>query len=143
MQLELPQALPPVYADAKRLSQIMVNLISNASKYTPEGGHITVSARHITDGTSPVLHVVVKDNGIGITPEDQANVFRQFFRANDIHVSKVRGTGLGLNITKKLVELQGGEINFNSKYGQGSTFFFTIPVNVQETAVKTKAVPAD
>ncbi len=141
LNLELPQELPPVYADAKRLSQIMVNLISNASKYTPEGGHITVSARHITNEASPMLHVSVKDNGIGIKSEDQSKVFRQFFRANDIQVSKLRGTGLGLNITKKLVELQGGDIHFNSEYGQGSTFFFTIPVNVQETAVT--AVPAD
>ncbi|MAU00540.1 MAG: hypothetical protein CL608_25635 [Anaerolineaceae bacterium] len=143
MKLELPKTLPPVYADAKRLNQIMVNLISNASKYSLEGGQITVSARLATDSASPMLQVAVKDNGIGITPENQAKLFQQFFRANDIHVSKVRGTGLGLNITKKLVELQSGEINFNSKYGQGSTFFFTIPVSVPETAVHTQAVPAD
>jgi signal transduction histidine kinase len=135
MQLELSQELPPVYADAKRLSQILVNLISNASKYTPEGGQIIVSARQLTDGASPMLHVAVKDNGIGIAPENQAKVFRQFFRANDSQISKVGGTGLGLNITRKLVELQGGEINFHSEYGKGSVFSFTIPVNVQETAV--------
>jgi signal transduction histidine kinase len=79
--------------------------------------------------------VAVKDNGIGIAPENQAKVFRQFFRANDSQISKVGGTGLGLNITRKLVELQGGEINFHSEYGKGSVFSFTIPVNVQETAV--------
>jgi signal transduction histidine kinase/AmiR/NasT family two-component response regulator len=141
MQLDLPQKLPLVQADAKRLSQIMVNLISNACKYTPDAGQIDISARHITNGASPMLYVAVKDNGIGITPENQAHVFRQFFRADDTQVKNVRGTGLGLNITKKLVELQGGEIGFNSEYTQGSTFFFTIPVNELETAVLAGAAP--
>lgn len=128
IQLELPPNLPLVHVDAKRLSQIMVNLISNASKYSLEDEQIIISARCIEDGASPMLYVAVKDTGIGIKPENQAKVFQQFFRADDVHVSQEHGTGLGLNIAKKLVELQGGEIDVHSKYGQGSTFFFTIPV---------------
>ncbi len=127
IHLNLSEALPPVYADAKRLSQIMVNLISNACKYTPERGQINVSVQLVDNGV-PMLHVAVKDTGIGISPGDQAKVFQQFFRADDRRVRQVRGTGLGLNITKKLVELQGGKISFISAYGEGSTFFFTIPV---------------
>lgn len=128
LQLNLAPDLPPVRADVKRLGQILVNLISNACKYTPEAGEIIVSAQCIMEEASPMLYVTVKDNGIGITPENQAKIFRQFFRADDVHVNKVRGTGLGLNITKKLVELQGGEIGFDSEYARGSIFFFTIPV---------------
>ena len=141
LTLNIPGKLPLVRADAKRLSQIMTNLISNACKYTLESGHITVSAQHIADEASPMLYVAVKDTGIGIAPENQAKIFSQFFRADDIHVNNVRGTGLGLNITKKLVELQGGEIGFTSEYNQGSTFFFTIPVVEEETAVLAHAQP--
>jgi signal transduction histidine kinase len=81
------------------------------------------------------VQIAIKDNGIGILPGDQGKVFSQFFRADDELVTAVRGTGLGLNITKKLVELQGGEIRFISEHRQGSTFFFTLPIVAQETAV--------
>lgn len=138
--LDIPQKLPLVRADARHLNQIVANLISNASKYTLESGQISIAARRVSDGKAPMLYVAIKDNGIGIKPENQAKIFKQFFRANDLQVNKERGTGLGLNITKKLVELQGGEIGFNSEYAQGSTFFFTIPIIEQETAVKDSAV---
>ena len=135
LSLNLPETLPLVRADAKRLSQILTNLISNACKYTLESGTIQVSARRVTNGSAAILYVAVKDSGIGIAPEDQEKIFSQFFRADDENVTNVRGTGLGLNITKKLVELQGGKIDFTSVYGKGSTFFFTIPISEQETAV--------
>ncbi len=128
IQLKLPSNLPLVQADAERLCQIMVNLLSNASKYSLENGQIILSAQCIMDGGSPMLSVAIKDDGIGIKPENQTKVFQQFFRADDVYVNKVNGTGLGLNIARKLVELQGGEIGLTSKHGQGSTFFFTIPV---------------
>ena len=107
LTLNIPDRLPQVRADSKRLSQILTNLISNASKYTLESGHITVSARQISNGVSLMLYVSVKDTGIGIKPENQAKVFTQFFRADDIHVNSVRGTGLGLNITKKTCRITG------------------------------------
>ncbi|MCA9954008.1 MAG: response regulator [Anaerolineales bacterium] len=139
--LDLPEALPLVQADAKRLSQILTNLISNASKYTLENGRIHVSAQLVETDAGRQLQIAVKDSGIGIQPEDQGRIFSQFFRADDEKVANVRGTGLGLNITKKLVELQGGEIGFTSEYGHGSTFFFTLPVIEQETAVTARAQP--
>ena len=135
LSLNLPETLPLVRADAKRLSQILTNLISNACKYTLESGTIQVSARRVTNGSAAILYVAVKDSGIGIAPEDQEKIFSQFFRADDENVKNVSGTGLGLNINKKLVELQGGKIDFTSIYGKGSTFFFTIPISEQETAV--------
>lgn len=137
--LDLPEALPPVQADAKRLGQILTNLISNASKYTLEGGRIHVTARLVAAEAGHQLRIAVADTGIGIRPEDKAKVFSQFFRADDELVTAVRGTGLGLNITKKLVELQGGEIGFTSEHRHGSTFFFTLPVMEQETAVPALA----
>ena len=136
IRLDIPAKLPPVQADAKRLNQILANLISNACKYTLEAGHIAISAKITDNEATPQLSVTVTDNGIGISPESQAKIFQQFYRADDLYVNKVRGTGLGLNITKKLVELQGGEIGFTSNQGKGSTFYFTIPVIKQETAVK-------
>ncbi len=137
--VHVPETLPQVRADAKRLSQILTNLISNASKYTPESGRIQVSAQLVEGESGHQLQIALQDSGIGIRAADQARVFSQFFRADDELVTAVRGTGLGLNITKKLVELQGGEIGFISEHRQGSTFFFTLPIVAQETAVLTIA----
>ncbi|HSH03528.1 MAG TPA: GAF domain-containing sensor histidine kinase [Anaerolineae bacterium] len=133
LELALPENLPTVWADRTRLSQIMVNLLSNAYKYTPEGGTITI---HINDHqeTNPhtgelqeMVHIAVADTGLGITPEDQQKLFQKFFRASDEQARKSPGTGLGLNITKNLVELQGGDIWFESEYRQGTTFHITVP----------------
>ncbi len=135
LTVHVPAGLPQVRADTKRLSQILTNLISNASKYTPEGGRIQVAAQLVEGEVGAQMQITVEDNGIGIMAGDQGKVFSQFFRADDELVTAVRGTGLGLNITKKLVELQGGEICFTSEHRQGSTFFFTLPIVTQETAV--------
>lgn len=141
LTVEMAKTVPQVRADAKRLSQILTNLISNASKYTPENGRIHISAKVVATDSGHQLKIAVQDNGIGIMPIDQSRVFSQFFRADDELVAAVRGTGLGLNITKKLVELQGGEIGFTSEHRHGSTFFFTLPVIEQETAVSALAQP--
>jgi signal transduction histidine kinase len=137
LSVDLPETLPEVQADTKRLNQILTNLISNACKYTPQDGRISVSARLVAAEVGQQVQVAVQDNGIGIMAADHAKVFSQFFRADDELVTAVRGTGLGLNITKRLVELQGGEIGFTSEHRQGSTFFFTLPIIEQETAVLT------
>jgi signal transduction histidine kinase/CheY-like chemotaxis protein len=120
--------LPPVRGDRSRLVQIMANLLSNAHKYTPQGGSITVRAMCIKEGEEYFVHVAVEDTGIGIHPEDQPNVFTKFFRAQDEAAQQAPGTGLGLNITRDLVEMQGGRIGFESTYGQGTTFYLLIPV---------------
>ena len=133
LNLALPEQLPQVWADRTRLAQVLVNLISNANKYTPEGGHIEIAAEATTNQWDPagaprVVHVWVRDDGIGISLEDQQKIFQKFFRSEDSKAHEVPGTGLGLNITKSLVEMQGGRIWFESEYRRGTTFHFTVPV---------------
>jgi len=117
--------------------QILTNLVSNAHKYTPEGGGIIVRAQPWVDGqqaegNGAFVLCSVSDTGIGIKPEDQDRLFTKYFRADDPAVHSVAGTGLGLIITKSLVELHGGELWFESEWGKGTTFSFTIPVLEQE-----------
>ncbi len=132
LEIQLPEDLPPMWCDNTRLVQILTNLISNAHKYTPTEGQIKIQAEQIPnpwdeEDADQVIHVSVADDGIGIGPEDQKNVFQQFFRSEDNRVRETTGTGLGLSITKKLVEMQGGKLWFESELGQGTTFHFTIP----------------
>jgi signal transduction histidine kinase len=123
LRLDLGEALPAVWADADRVTQILTNLISNAHKYTLAEGSITVAARR-DDG---FVRVDVSDTGIGLSPEDQAQLFTRFFRAHDRSSQAAGGTGLGLVITRLLVELHGGRITVSSAPGQGSTFSFSLP----------------
>jgi signal transduction histidine kinase/CheY-like chemotaxis protein len=123
LSVKIPQDLPPVQADPTRLEQILINLISNAYKYTPTGGRIRVQASR-KDG---YVHCVVADTGIGISAEDQERLFTKFFRSENPDVRERQGTGLGLCIVKNLVELQGGQINVESELGKGTTFWFTVP----------------
>jgi len=125
--------LPRVWGDKNRISQILVNLVSNANKYTPKEGQIVVGAertRNVWDERGPqeVVHVWVKDTGIGIPPEDQKNIFQQYYRTESSK-DMAKGTGLGLNISKSFVEMQGGKIWFDSEVKQGTTFHFTIPIS--------------
>jgi signal transduction histidine kinase len=134
LEVEIASDLPLVRGDRSRLMQVLTNLVSNAHKYTPEGGDITVSARMWSDGQSGkgedgFVLCSVADTGIGMSAEDQERLFKtKYFRADNPAVRSVPGTGLGLVITKSLVELHGGEIWVESELGKGSTFSFTIPV---------------
>jgi signal transduction histidine kinase len=133
VQSELPEHLPPVWCDRTRLGQILINLVSNANKYTPEGGLLLIGAEASANhwdpaGAGRVVHVWLRDNGIGISSEDQQKMFQKFFRSEDPKAREVPGAGLGLNITRSLVEMQGGRIWFESQHRQGTTFHFTIPV---------------
>lgn len=136
LTINLPADLPPVWADRTRLVQVLVNLVSNAHKYTEPGGKITVGALRSKNewdeqGPAEVVHVWVQDTGLGIAPEDQPKIFQKFFRSEDPKAREVPGSGLGLNITRSLVEMQGGQIWFESEYRRGTTFHFTIPVAEQ------------
>lgn len=130
---QVPEGTPPMWGDRIRLLQIITNLVSNAFKYSQEAGQITVCAEAAMNqwdpGGSPrVIHILIRDTGIGISPEDQAKIFQKFFRSEDQEVRNAPGTGLGLNITKQLVEMQGGKIWFVSELRKGTEFHFTIPI---------------
>jgi signal transduction histidine kinase len=134
IKLELYEEDPNVWCDQTRLTQILANLVSNAIKYTPNDGTITISEKKVQNqwdpkGAPDVICVVVTDTGYGISLEDQKKIFQKFFRSEDQNVRDAPGTGLGLNITRHLVEMQGGRIWFESQVGKGTSFYFTIPVS--------------
>lgn len=122
LTVALAPELPPVLADRERILQVLANLVSNAIKFTPPGGAIEVRAR-LVEGAK--VCVFVKDSGPGIPAEDAPHLFERFWRASH---SPGRGTGLGLSIAWSLVAAHGGTLNVESHEGQGSTFFFTLPV---------------
>jgi len=111
-----------VNGDERKVKQVLLNLLSNALKFTPEGGTVAVRAHIAGD----FVEIAVSDTGVGISPEDQATVFEEF-RQVGAASKKSEGTGLGLAISRKFVELHGGAIRVDSEVGQGSTFTFTLP----------------
>jgi two-component system sensor histidine kinase ChiS len=123
LEENLPADLPLVEADRTKLRRILVNLLSNALKFTRKGGRVQVRAEHL-DGR---IRVSVVDTGVGIAPEDVARLFDKYEQARSRATRGEKGTGLGLYITKQLVELHGGEITVDSTPGYGSTFSFTLP----------------
>jgi PAS domain S-box-containing protein len=138
LTLDLAEALPAVVGDADRIRQILTNLLSNALKYTPAGGHITIAAREDAGD----VRVAVQDTGIGLAPEEQAQLFTPFFRARHDATQRVGGTGLGLAITRALVELHGGTITVTSVPGQGSTFSVTLPTPRRPEETAAGAAPS-
>ena len=122
--LQLPEQAPIALGDASRVKQILSNLLSNAHKYTPEDGHIDLSV----EAAGPVVRIAVTDSGIGLSIDEQAQLFTRFYRAHNALTETVGGTGLGLTICRSLVEMQGGEMQVSSEPGHGSTFRFTLPL---------------
>jgi signal transduction histidine kinase len=121
----VPDELPQVYADANRLHQVLINLLSNAVKFSPQGGTITVGAR--TEGQE--VAVWVADQGIGIASEEFPKIFERFFRIDNRDTRHIGGTGLGLTLVKEIIAAHGGRVWVESALGQGSTFFFALPVS--------------
>jgi signal transduction histidine kinase len=111
-----------INADSDRLMQVLVNLVINAINYTMEGGQVAISLR-CADG---VAIIAIKDTGIGIAPENLNRIFEPFFRASE---GTARGTGLGLNIAREIVQLHGGSLSVESQVGAGSTFSVALPLN--------------
>jgi signal transduction histidine kinase len=111
------------YADPLRIGQALDNLVSNAIKYSPGGGMVSISAQ----GTDEWIKLRVKDTGMGMSPEDSAKVFSRFFRSESAREAAITGAGLGLSITKTIVELHGGDISCESSPGEGTTFTLTLP----------------
>jgi PAS domain S-box-containing protein len=122
--VNLPAKLPWVKADCGRITQVLNNLITNAYKYTPAGGTISISAFPEVE----FLEVVVSDTGVGISREDQKKLFTRFFRVDNPATREASGTGLGLAIVKSIIEKLGGEIWTESQLGRGSAFHFTLPL---------------
>jgi signal transduction histidine kinase len=121
----IPPEVGTVWADERKIKQVVLNLMSNAVKFTPAGGHIELSARLADDN----VVVSVRDTGVGIAAADQARVFEEFAQARSATTRDQEGTGLGLTLTKKFVELHGGRIWVQSEVGTGSTFSFTLPAH--------------
>jgi len=126
---ELVVTPPPkslrVQGDRGRVRQILLNLLSNAIKFTPDGGRITLAAS--AENGDDEAEIAVTDTGIGIAAEDQAKLFKEFSQLDASASRKYEGTGLGLALSRRLVEMQGGEIGVESEVGKGSTFWFTLP----------------
>jgi PAS domain S-box-containing protein len=122
--VDLPETLPLVMADERRLRQVLDNLINNAIKYSPNGGKIVIGAR---SGDDHVL-VFVQDEGVGIPEEDQEAIFESFYRVDSSLKRSTQGAGLGLYLVRAIVEAMGGEIRVESEPGKGSSFIFTLPV---------------
>jgi signal transduction histidine kinase len=117
-----------IVADERKVKQILLNLLSNAVKFTPEGGRIGLTATAAED----VVTIAASDTGIGIAPEDQGTIFEEFRQVGRDDARNQEGTGLGLTLAKKFVELHGGRIWVESHLGQGSTFTFTLPVGPED-----------
>jgi len=131
IRLDIAPGLPPITADLRRVTQVVLNLVSNAVKYTYPGAHVHLRAFMNPAG---LLQVDVEDDGVGLSPEQQQHLFRRFYRADNPLRDEVGGTGLGLSIAKSFVELHGGEIWVQSELGKGSTFSFMLPLSQPEMA---------
>jgi len=120
LELTVDSAVTTIVADRRKVKQIVLNLVANAVKFTPDGGRVNVTAHQVDDA----VKISVRDNGIGIAPDDQVRIFEEFARARS---TAHEGTGLGLTLTQKFVTLHGGLISLESALGEGSTFTFTLP----------------
>ncbi len=131
---------PYIYCDSSHLSEIMLNLVSNAIKYTGEGGTIECSIRQLPSEREGycIIESVVKDNGVGMSEEFQQHLFEAFAREKSVTDSGIQGTGLGMGIVKKLVELMGGTIGVSSRPGVGTTFTVDIPFRLAEPPANEK-----
>ena len=124
-----------VYLDGPKLKQILYNLVSNAVKFSPQGGIVRVTARMLSTGENGLgvkaVEIVVSDQGIGIREQDQLRIFEEFQQLDNSLSRKTGGTGLGLALVRRFVEQQGGQIEVSSEYGQGSSFTVLLPADTR------------
>src|SRR5207249_8824779 len=137
--LEVEDPALEVRADRNKIKQIMNNLLSNAVKFTHPGGRVTLRTRRVTDR----LAVSVIDSGIGIREEDQDRIFQAFTQVDGSYARRYQGTGLGLTLVKKFVEMHGGRVGLKSRFGEGCDFTFFIPGVVTPRAHAVEPAPGD
>jgi signal transduction histidine kinase len=130
LSLTVDDGLDEWVADARKVKQVVVNLLSNAVKFTPAGGRVVLAAKLLAvEGAAPQCEVSVADTGVGIAASEQALVFEEFRQASGDYLRKTEGTGLGLALARRFVELHGGRIGLVSEPGVGSTFSYTLPMH--------------
>jgi signal transduction histidine kinase len=122
--VDIDPRLGEIAGDERKVKQVLLNLLSNAVKFTPEGGRVQIDAS-LANGH---VEIAVTDTGIGIAPEDQEAIFEEFRQVGGDYARKREGTGLGLTLARRFVELHGGRLWVKSAVGQGSTFTFALPV---------------
>jgi PAS domain S-box-containing protein len=139
IQTQIPQDLPDIWIDERRIRQVLINLLNNAVKFTPEGGNVTLEATlavnsamaSLVSDSSPstqtCLRIAIIDNGLGITPENIPKLFQPFIQVDSALNRQYEGTGLGLALVKRLVELHGGRVSLTSEFGKGSCFTIDLP----------------
>jgi signal transduction histidine kinase len=144
LSVQVPENLPRAYQDPNKLGQILNNLLSNAIKFTPEGGMITVSIEDLQDGR---FRLQITDTGVGIAEDDQAIIFQKFRQSHKVLdgeglTREFAGTGLGLSIVRELAKLLGGEVDFESELGRGSSFWAILPWRLRDTSPATTVAAA-
>lgn len=142
---DLDPGLPAVAGDSEKLDAVITNLLSNALKFTPRGGSVRVVARRSHGGINDAeeqLRIAVEDTGIGIAPENFSRLFQRFSQIDGSTSRQFAGTGIGLALVKEIVELHGGDIHVESRPGQGSCFWFTLPVRQPNTVAASESAPS-
>jgi signal transduction histidine kinase/CheY-like chemotaxis protein len=129
IQAQIPQALPDVWIDERRIRQVLINLLNNAVKFTPEGGNILLTIAPMANPSTQsfLLRISIIDNGIGIAPENTQKLFQPFVQVDSALNRQYEGTGLGLALVKNIVELHGGQVSLQSELGKGSCFIVDLP----------------
>jgi signal transduction histidine kinase len=130
----VPAGVPQVAADRDKVRQVLVNLVENAIKYSPGGGRIEVGIEPAAEADADTVTFFVRDEGLGIPPDEQARIFEKFYRLDPNMTRGVGGTGLGLYICNELVNRMGGHIWVDSSEGKGSTFLLSLPTEPKGSA---------